>query len=286
MKGKTSTDSYSETARFFSKPNTSSSSETNDNRWLRPQRISPWRMFIGSMIPNWLLCRKEVSPGAKLTYARLTQYAGKHGRCFPKQRTLAGELGVTERTARSYLHELVSLKLIEIKQLGLQKPNRYFFLDHPWIDAPQSNVTSTAEERQVFVAPEEKNLSGPMRRDSSAPYRKENQKKGESDRTTHSQSCVCDDLPRSVEEAIEVARQLGIDRDFAIQEFHAKKSVNWKDGYGNSITSWSDHLQARWSIEQRKRRDRHSIPRQGGKRQPQPSRRYNSKDYQQASEDL
>src|ERR1035437_5480160 len=82
----------------------------------RPHRINPWRMFIGSMIPNWLQRRTEVSQGAKLAYARLAQHAGEKGRCFPRQRTLATELGVSERTVREYLRELVEFKLIESEQ--------------------------------------------------------------------------------------------------------------------------------------------------------------------------
>jgi hypothetical protein len=49
-----------------------------------PRRINPFRLFVGSMIPNWLQCRPEVSQGAKLAYARLAQYAGKDGGCLPE----------------------------------------------------------------------------------------------------------------------------------------------------------------------------------------------------------
>ena len=40
------------------------------------RRINPHRSFVCRLVPNWLLCRKEVSHGAKLTYAR------RPGRCL------------------------------------------------------------------------------------------------------------------------------------------------------------------------------------------------------------
>jgi hypothetical protein len=68
-----------------------------------------------------------------------------------------------------------------------------------------------------------------------------------------------------VEEAVQIAQQLRIEEEFTRQEFHAKKSVGWKDGYGNQITSWADHLQARWPVEQRKRVERRTPDRTRGK---------------------
>jgi Helix-turn-helix domain len=67
------------------------------------RRIIPWKRFIASMSPNWLMRRREISKGAKLCYARLAQYAGQDGACFPKQCTLASELGVSERTVNNYI---------------------------------------------------------------------------------------------------------------------------------------------------------------------------------------
>jgi Helix-turn-helix domain len=108
------------------------------------QRINPWRMFIGAMIPNWLLCRRELSQGSKLCYARLCQHAGEKGYCWPAQDTLAAELGVGERQVRTYLHELSEFQLIYAEQRGLKKSNRYFFLDHDWIHENQPKTPRVA----------------------------------------------------------------------------------------------------------------------------------------------
>jgi hypothetical protein len=98
------------------------------------ERINPYRLFVGSFIPNWLLRRAEVSPGAKLCYARLCQYAGDNGRAFPAQPTLAEELGVKQRQVRNLLSELKKCNLIEAERNGLGQSNDYFFLKHPWMD--------------------------------------------------------------------------------------------------------------------------------------------------------
>jgi len=97
------------------------------------QIINPYKLFTGAFIPNWLLERKEVSPSAKLCYARLCQYAGRGGECYPKQKTLAEELGVSRRQVIRYLEELKALNLIATEQLGSQSSNKYIFLWHPWM---------------------------------------------------------------------------------------------------------------------------------------------------------
>jgi len=106
--------------------------------------INPHKIFVGSFVPNWLMCRTEVSPGAKLLYGRLCQHAGKDGTCYPGQDTLAAELGVGERQVRHYLTELVGHSLLAVKRLGLGRTNRYLFPLHPWMtDADAAYVVSS-----------------------------------------------------------------------------------------------------------------------------------------------
>lgn len=92
--------------------------------------------FNGAFVPNWLLIRDgkdEISPGAKLCYARLCQYAGKKGICNPKQEGIANELGVTARQVQDYLKELESLGLIISARDGYRGQKSYRFLYHKWI---------------------------------------------------------------------------------------------------------------------------------------------------------
>ena len=45
------------------------------------QPFNPFKLFTGIFIPEALVRAKGVSPGAKLTYGRLSRYAGQDGSC-------------------------------------------------------------------------------------------------------------------------------------------------------------------------------------------------------------
>ena len=145
------------------------------------------------MIPNWLQCRREINQGAKLAYARLAQYAGRDGECYPRQQTLAAELGVSERTANEYIRTLVKFRLIEKERPGLGMSNRYYFLDHPWIhegqpEAPPRSGPARVENfrsRPARILPvlNRRNFPLPMVKRISL---KENQREREH---THSTKC-------------------------------------------------------------------------------------------------
>lgn len=124
--------------------------------------INPYRAFVGAFIPNWLMERAEISSSAKLCYARLCQFAGEDGKCYPKQSTIAESLGVTERTARTLVNELVSFGLISIERAGLQSPNEYRFLDHEWIAMDSEDDTNSSGPNRKFSA-------GVHRKNSSSP---------------------------------------------------------------------------------------------------------------------
>lgn len=121
----------------------------------RQRFINPWRRYVGSFVPNWLLCRHEVSAQAKLLYARLAQYAGQKGVAYPRQDTLARELGsLSERTVRRYVAELREHGLIHVEDRRNKNfPNKYKFLDHPWqhegdvIDDDESPMSPPDEHR-------------------------------------------------------------------------------------------------------------------------------------------
>jgi predicted transcriptional regulator len=113
--------------------------------------IDTYRMFNGSILPNWLLERKELSHGAKIVYARLCQFRGKGDICKPKRVTLAGEIGMSVRQTDRYIEELIETGLIRKQQMGLHRSNRYFFLRHPWIEqcwtkCPDSTSASPSEK--------------------------------------------------------------------------------------------------------------------------------------------
>jgi hypothetical protein len=96
--------------------------------------FNPYKLFIGSFIPNWLMRRPELSQGAKLCYARLAQYAGEGGHAHPAQETLAKELAVSDRQVRKYVKELMAQELITTRQFGMAQTNAYVFLWHKWAE--------------------------------------------------------------------------------------------------------------------------------------------------------
>jgi len=140
---------------------------------MTPQRFNPYKQFKGSFIPLWLLERAEISPGAKLIYARLALHAGEDGdRAFPGIVTLAKEIGLpwTEakelpdgtiraadsRSVRAYLKELVEKGLIESVQQGFNRPNRYYFLRHEWmkdgLDQGSADFAGPARQGMPFMS--------------------------------------------------------------------------------------------------------------------------------------
>ena len=78
-----------------------------------------------TQVPNFLLTKGDISVGAKLAYAMLLKYAWNNEACFPGQVTLAEDMGATDRSVRTYLKELETADLLEIKQRGLGKKNLY-----------------------------------------------------------------------------------------------------------------------------------------------------------------
>lgn len=110
--------------------------------------------------------------GAKLCYGRLCRYAGKRTYAFPSQERLAAALGKQMRQVQRYLQELISLQLLEQKQMGGRYPNRYYFLNHKWLgDKPNgasdtSDLSYQANEGDA-ATPDTSEMSCPEKSDTS-----------------------------------------------------------------------------------------------------------------------
>ena len=78
-----------------------------------------------TQVPNFVLTQKELSVGAKLAYAMLLKYAWGDQACYPGQLKLADDMGAAERSVRTYLKELETVGILEIRQRGLGKTNLY-----------------------------------------------------------------------------------------------------------------------------------------------------------------
>jgi hypothetical protein len=78
-----------------------------------------------TQVPNHILKSTKISPGAKLSYAMLLSYAWQNDFCFPGQARLATDMGVSLRTANTYIQELEEKGYIKIKRRGQGRPNLY-----------------------------------------------------------------------------------------------------------------------------------------------------------------
>ena len=106
-----------------------------------------------TQVPNHVLVSGKLSPGAKLTYAMLLKYAWQNDFCFPGQERLAKDMGVTDRSVRTYLQELEMQKFVNIKQRGLGKPNLY-----------ELNLSASAADRKIFSGQDRKKVALPDRK--------------------------------------------------------------------------------------------------------------------------
>ena len=97
------------------------------------KRYVPYKKFIGSLVPNWIMKRSDLTQGAKLCFGRLAQFAGKSEYAFPGHDALAKELGVSVSAVKGYLSELTEARLIESERMGSRNCNRYYFLVRPGV---------------------------------------------------------------------------------------------------------------------------------------------------------
>lgn len=95
--------------------------------------INPYKLFTGSIIPQWIEERPELTASAKLVYARLCRFSGKNGKAYPRQKTLAKSLGMGIATTKRAITELRKYQLIETQEQGMNSPLLYRFLDHFWM---------------------------------------------------------------------------------------------------------------------------------------------------------
>ena len=117
----------------------------------------PYRMFVGSFLPNCLLRYPNLSSSAKLLWARLSQYSGEKGYCWPKQEVLAEEIGLSSERVRKLLKELETEGFIKVERpSGVDRlnhaPNKYYFVYHE-IFRPTQPGQESGEESGGKVPP-------------------------------------------------------------------------------------------------------------------------------------
>ena len=90
--------------------------------------FNPWRIFVGAFLPNAVLRSTVLTPTSKLVYARLAQYAGRDGECWPSQEELATECGITRRSCIRCIAQLAQEGYIAPESYGHRM--KYRFLWH------------------------------------------------------------------------------------------------------------------------------------------------------------
>ncbi|MEZ5844819.1 MAG: helix-turn-helix domain-containing protein [Hyphomicrobiaceae bacterium] len=78
-----------------------------------------------TQVPNFLFKGSGLSIGAIVVYAKFLSYAWHNDYCFPGQEQLAADIGVTDRSVRTWVKELQTAGLLEVEQRGLGKTNLY-----------------------------------------------------------------------------------------------------------------------------------------------------------------
>jgi hypothetical protein len=78
-----------------------------------------------TQVPNHLLNSKDLSPIAKLVYAKLLSYAWNNNRVFPGQETMADDIGSSKSSVNRGIQELEDNGWLTIQRRGQGKTNLY-----------------------------------------------------------------------------------------------------------------------------------------------------------------
>lgn len=78
-----------------------------------------------TQVPNVILKDKDLSAGAKLTYAILLSYAWTNNLVFPGQESMATDFAIGKRSVVRFLAELERVGYLEIERRGQGLTNRY-----------------------------------------------------------------------------------------------------------------------------------------------------------------
>jgi hypothetical protein len=110
-----------------------------------------------TQIPNALLRRQDITPGAKLSYMMLLSYAWQEDSCFPGHDRLALDMGVSRRSVGvvSYLQQLQEAGLIVVNRRGSGQTNVYWL---PRLKPPPRSAEFAHQEVQNASHPEVQNL--------------------------------------------------------------------------------------------------------------------------------
>lgn len=109
----------------------------------------------GPIMPEPIL-RSSLTPGAKLLYAVLCNYAGEIDHCWPSQAKLAERIGSSVSSVKNYLKELQEQNLIFMENQNFHA-SKYIMIKPDWVQAPKKATASpSAPVPSVWSVPARK----------------------------------------------------------------------------------------------------------------------------------
>ena len=129
-------------------------------RVLKPGDVFvPYKMFRGIFIPNGIVQMKDLTATTKLVYGVLNKYAGKDGKCYPKQSTIANDIGISKRRIITHLNRLEKVRLItrtrpEGGDRLAHKTTRYSFLFHKCFLSEDDKTVTSEDDASITLEPE------------------------------------------------------------------------------------------------------------------------------------
>lgn len=179
-----------------------------------------------TQIPNGILRRSDIQPGAKLTYMVLLSYAWQKNTAYPGQDRLASDMGVSERSVRTYLEQLQRSGLVTINRRGLGMTNIYIL--HRLTGA--ENIADP--DRKPASAPEEQDLP---------PKKTQGKDEEKEDRSNSSNGLSQEDRERIAWVVRDLSREFG---DTAPVKSSATRAVNLCARSGLELDEFLDLVQA------------------------------------------
>jgi hypothetical protein len=102
-----------------------------------------------TQIPNRILRDPSVSMQGRFTYSLLLSYGWQDGFTYVGLKRLSGDAGVSERSIRGYVRELVKAGWLRVKRRGLNKTNVYYFNLQPSTSGSERKHTSDQERKHT-----------------------------------------------------------------------------------------------------------------------------------------
>lgn len=111
---------------------------------MEKETFRPRGNISGPILPRYALTLK-ISLGAKMLYSLLCDYAGDKDHCWPSQTTLAGLLGCSVSSIKTYLRELAGQRLIAV-ELRECRSSTYYLLKPSFLSARAGQPNSDGGE--------------------------------------------------------------------------------------------------------------------------------------------